>query len=457
MVLVEKENEVPPESAMPNRAYLQLWHSTRVCAVADTQALHTPSALRLRALLRNHPIVVQALEAWWMAALHTMRGASRLDMSTYVLISKNLYKAVVEEWDEEDATENAFSEWNDEAAIKAGATTLSPSDFMDGMFELADIHTEHIDWEEYSTFLSNLLLKVTIEDPPGSGRRLFCPVGSVDHMVSASPHKRQVDENAPPSSPLRGAKRFGAESSPATRQSNRVPPPVKPRPPPQVTAKSRRPVGREFTNSIGMLTGGKRPLPTDPLSGTAPPIKPFEDATPSPRVAASLAQRRCHILGPTGRVTQTDRIDLMIKPEGLALLENARKAGERAAAATGGAIRAAVAADRPQRPVSALTQGAGRSPRAAATTRRPSTAPAPESKQSRDTPTLLAQPAHLIWQRGARAHHVRARLGPAVAGARMLPPRAAVKPTSEDRHSLPPLSRATLLQPQPPCPAPGQG
>ena len=148
MVLVEKENEVPPESAMPNRAYLQLWHSTRVCAVADTQALHTPSALRLRALLRNHPIVVQALEAWWMAALHTMRGASRLDMSTYVLISKNLYKAVVEEWDEEDATENAFSEWNDEAAIKAGATTLSPSDFMDGMFELADIHTEHIDWEE---------------------------------------------------------------------------------------------------------------------------------------------------------------------------------------------------------------------------------------------------------------------------------------------------------------------
>ena len=240
MVLVEKENEVPPESAMPNRAYLQLWHSTRVCGSGYSSAAHIPqfpppwlaaqspdSGAGTRGVVDGGA----AHHAWCLAT----------DMSTYVLISKNLYKIVVEEWDEEDATENAFSEWNDEAAIKAGAT-LSPSDFMDGMFELADIHTEHIDWEEYSTFLSNLLLKVTIEDPPGSGRRLLCPVGSVDHMVGRQArHKRQVDENAPLSSPLRGAKRFGARAfQPRGNQTAFLPPVKANGPPPQVTAKSRR-------------------------------------------------------------------------------------------------------------------------------------------------------------------------------------------------------------------------
>ena len=390
----------------PKRAYAQLWQSTRVATTNETVELHTPAALRLRAALRIHPSVVAVLEQWWAAAQNTMGGASRLNQDTYVLISKAIYCSIVDDPVDEEATENALDEWKDEAAIAAGAKTLTGNAFMDGIFELADIHTEHIDWQEYTTFLSDLLLKVTVED--SHGRRHFSGA-TVLRMENASPHKRQ--HGSAPASPLRGAKRFGhaLEEEEVKAIPSKKPKPVyTPRP---AVAKPRRRIGREYTSSIGMLTGTGQLTPDG--SPRAPPIKPFEDVheatTPASSTHLDTLRAHCHLLN-AGQCRRTGRINLVVKPESLDLLEFARKAGERAAASTssvGTQHAPPVGTFRTyRRPTSAMASAGGQRPKllAAVAERRPATAPVP--------PVTMLLP---IPKRDERLS-LRARLGPAMAG-----------------------------------------
>ena len=390
----------------PKRAYAQLWQSTRVATTNETVELHTPAALRLRAALRIHPSVVAVLEQWWAAAQSTMGGASCLNQDTYVLISKAIYGAIVDDPVDEEATENALDEWKDEAAIAAGAKTLTGNAFMDGIFELADIHTEHIDWQEYTTFLSDLLLKVTVED--SHGRRHFSGATAL-RMENASPHKRQ--HGSAPASPLRGAKRFGQalEEEEVKAIPSKKPKPVyTPRP---AVAKPRRRIGREYTSSIGMLTGTGQLTPDG--SPRAPPIKPFEEVheatTPASSTHLDTLRAHCHLLN-AGQCRRTGRINLVVKPESLDLLEFARKAGERAAASTssvGTQLAPPAGTFRTyRRPTSAMASAGGQRPKllAAVAERRPATAPVP--------PVTMLLP---IPKRDERLS-LRARLGPAMAG-----------------------------------------
>ena len=399
MVLVHSDSP-------PKRAYAQLWQSTRVATTNETVELHTPAALRLRAALRIHPSVVAVLEQWWAAAQSTMGGASCLNQDTYVLISKAIYGAIVDDPVDEEATENALDEWKDEAAIAAGAKTLTGNAFMDGIFELADIHTEHIDWQEYTTFLSDLLLKVTVED--SHGRRHFSGATAL-RMENASPHKRQ--HGSAPASPLRGAKRFGQalEEEEVKAIPSKKPKPVyTPRP---AVAKPRRRIGREYTSSIGMLTGTGQLTPDG--SPRAPPIKPFEDVheatTPASSTHLDTLRAHCHLLN-AGQCRRTGRINLVVKPESLDLLEFARKAGERAAASTSSVGRQhappAGTFRTYRRPTSAMASAGGQRPKllAAVAERRPATAPVP--------PVTILLP---IPKRDERLS-LRARLGPAMAG-----------------------------------------
>ena len=101
-----------------------------------------------RLKLRRQPSLLKVLEVWWITARRTMPDGTpsaevvgpdtslALSKAQYVTCSKNIYRAVVEEWDEADATAIAEEQW---AADSDGVETMSRDFFMDSIFEFADV------------------------------------------------------------------------------------------------------------------------------------------------------------------------------------------------------------------------------------------------------------------------------------------------------------------------------
>ena len=102
--------------------------------------------LAARVALRQHPDVLDALRVWWTTARRSVEQRGRAEMSEksemsreqYVLCSMKMYKALIMEWDEDDARESAVDDWQRDCH---GRPTLSETDFFDAIFELADIWT----------------------------------------------------------------------------------------------------------------------------------------------------------------------------------------------------------------------------------------------------------------------------------------------------------------------------
>ena len=178
--------------------------------------LHTPAAMRMRAALRSHPRVLEALDAWWLTAQNTMQrkatGRGRtstpqvLPKKDYLELNMLLYKAMVPEWDEEDANSTAKASWVEDAG--AGAKSLTADRFRDSMFELADMHTLHIKSSEMVTFLDTLLERVSEVEFPSVGapaRRYFASLDTIKCSGVYSPYKATSTSSSPhgPSSPLR--------------------------------------------------------------------------------------------------------------------------------------------------------------------------------------------------------------------------------------------------------------
>ena len=178
--------------------------------------LHTPAAMRMRAALRSHPRVLEALDAWWLTAQNTMQrkatGRGRtstpqvLPKKDYLELNMLLYKAMVPEWDEEDANSTAKASWVEDAG--AGAKSLTADRFRDSMFELADMHTLHIKSSEIVTFLDTLLDRVSEVEFPSVGapaRRYFASLDTIMCSGVYSPYKATSTSSSPhgPSSPLR--------------------------------------------------------------------------------------------------------------------------------------------------------------------------------------------------------------------------------------------------------------
>ena len=178
--------------------------------------LHTPAAMRMRAALRSHPRVLEALDAWWLTAQNTMQrkatGRGRtstpqvLPKKDYLELNMLLYKAMVPEWDEEDANSTAKASWVEDAG--AGAKSLTADRFRDSMFELADMHTLHIKSSEIVTFLDTLLERVSEVEFPSvdaPARRYFASLDTIMCSGVYSPYKATSTSSSPhgPSSPLR--------------------------------------------------------------------------------------------------------------------------------------------------------------------------------------------------------------------------------------------------------------
>lgn len=111
--------------------------------------MDTATNLRRRMNLRHEPLVVAALGVWWSTACHSIDSACHrvplggaaprlLRRADYFKMSRKIYKAMIEQWDEADAEAAAVVDWD---ADRRGAEELDAAAFMDGIFELVDLRT----------------------------------------------------------------------------------------------------------------------------------------------------------------------------------------------------------------------------------------------------------------------------------------------------------------------------
>ena len=138
----------------------------------------TEANVSKRMELRHHPIVVAALRCWWSTAQFSVELEARLTSGTpllaedqrdkmsreqYMKMSRKIYKAMIERWDENDAAAAALADWNND---RHGGEMIDSVLFMDGIFELADLWTPEISPELYGSFLQSLFGQITEGVPP---------------------------------------------------------------------------------------------------------------------------------------------------------------------------------------------------------------------------------------------------------------------------------------------------
>jgi hypothetical protein len=83
--------------------------------------------------------VLAKLDLWWQCALRSLQSGggevSTLSYDAYKVISRLMHKAMIEEWDEDDAEQCAAEDWLTDSA---GSPVMNEERFKDCMFELAD-------------------------------------------------------------------------------------------------------------------------------------------------------------------------------------------------------------------------------------------------------------------------------------------------------------------------------
>ncbi|KOO28984.1 sporangia induced hypothetical protein [Chrysochromulina tobinii] len=130
-------------------------------------SLETSEALVARCRLRKAPAVVEELQRWWSTAQRSVQSgvdaaASTVAREDYIRISRLLSKAMLPDFDADEAQRAAEEDWEDDSA---GSPSLSRERFMDCIFELADVWTEHISEGEYVRFLSGLFERIAFAGP----------------------------------------------------------------------------------------------------------------------------------------------------------------------------------------------------------------------------------------------------------------------------------------------------
>lgn len=130
------------------------------------ESLNTEAILAVRARIRRHQKVVNELQLWWVAAQRSMRQshgkayeASKLSRDEYIRISRLLSKVLLESYDADEAQQCAEEDFEADAG---GGDTISREQFMDGIYELADVYTRTVEVQEYVEFLQTLFERITI-------------------------------------------------------------------------------------------------------------------------------------------------------------------------------------------------------------------------------------------------------------------------------------------------------
>ena len=134
-------------------------------AGASESSLYTDAALKARQALRTHPTVVEALnDAWTACRLAIGRpNATGLNKEEYLIMSRKIYLAgnLIDcdaDISVEDVDEAAEEDW---LADSEGADELNEKQLKDCWFQLADVHTESIDADEYAEWVRDVINTIT--------------------------------------------------------------------------------------------------------------------------------------------------------------------------------------------------------------------------------------------------------------------------------------------------------
>eukprot|EP00966_Prymnesium_polylepis_P097210 2251783-Prymnesium_polylepis.1 len=102
----------------PRKSLIERLAAAAMAAAASHNENYSEEKLVARAELRQEPAVLQVLELWWGAAQagsladgEEAKDTELLQYTQYVLMSKKIYRALVEEYDEEDAQSQADEDW----------------------------------------------------------------------------------------------------------------------------------------------------------------------------------------------------------------------------------------------------------------------------------------------------------------------------------------------------------
>lgn len=107
--------------------------------------VNTPESVQHRVQLRTHPAVIEALDMWWQTALASMERDAKTGVESsvpvgelrreqYVAIMSKVSKALLEDWDYDEATAIAEADFEHD---RRGRDTLDGELFRDGLFECA--------------------------------------------------------------------------------------------------------------------------------------------------------------------------------------------------------------------------------------------------------------------------------------------------------------------------------
>ena len=138
---------------------------------------YSPESLQRRYQIRRHPDVVRALQDWWSAAQSSVQGGGdgsrveHLSRDDYCAMCIRIYRAMLENYDEDEARESAEADWEHDTR---GAAGLGCDPLMDALFELAELWTEpSVEAAVYVSFLRTLLHRIAVAggehaDPEGA-------------------------------------------------------------------------------------------------------------------------------------------------------------------------------------------------------------------------------------------------------------------------------------------------
>ena len=149
---------------------------------ADEEDMYSLENLDKRFSLRHDPTVLNVLQEWWKCAQRFLQSEGkpddRVEEDSYSQIFLKIYKVMISEYNRAEAAEAVAEDWqNDSADSRKNFPNEPPhltgEAYMDALFELADVWTVGTDPADYTSFLTELLDKVSCCDIGSSGPRSF--------------------------------------------------------------------------------------------------------------------------------------------------------------------------------------------------------------------------------------------------------------------------------------------
>lgn len=179
---------------------------------------------------RQHERVLKSLDDWWTMMEQELVASGKmeegLDVDDYLKIFKLVYKALVQHYDDEEATQAVLADWRIDAR---GEDRLPASKLRDAVFELADVWTKGDSPDECALFLDDLRLQLVAGD--GSLRSVDAVDTGCGAALESAVNEPEDDEDSfikptLPNEPdvLSQAKDYLASSEPATPRASKEPP-----------------------------------------------------------------------------------------------------------------------------------------------------------------------------------------------------------------------------------------